>query len=479
VSERDGQPQGTLAVDLDGTLIRTDILHETFWSALGRRWSVPVDAALRLAHGRAQMKRHLAQLSSLDISLLPYNEQVIAYIRRWRDGGGRTALVTACDQILAERIAAHLGIFDEVYGSDGLTNLKGERKAELLVERFGENGFVYMGDAMADLSVWARASRAIAVNPTSMLKTRLSAIGRQVEHLTSSAASPKAYFEAMRPHQWLKNLLVFVPMLAAHQLSLDALVPSLLAFIVFSVVASSVYIVNDLVDLEADRAHPRKCRRPIASGALPIAHATWLAPALFVVGMGLGALLGLEFALVMIGYYLATLAYSLHLKRRMLVDIFMLAGLYTMRIVAGGAATTIPLSVWLLAFSIFFFFSLAAIKRQAELIDGVAAGEISTRGRGYQAADLPLVAIMATASGYVSVLVMALYVNSPTTTTFYSQPAALWGICLVIFYWISRMEMVTHRGGMHDDPIVFAVRDRISLICAAAILVLAVGGSIL
>ena len=254
---------------------------------------------------------------------------------------------------------------------------------------------------------------------------------------------------------------------------------SLIAFIVFSLIASSVYVVNDLLDLASDRAHPRKRDRPLASGALSIAHGTWLAPMLFVVGLALAVPLGLEFALLMLGYFAATTAYSLVLKRRMLVDIFTLAGLYTMRIVAGGLATGIPLSVWLLAFSIFFFFSLAAIKRQAELVDNISALETSPRGRGYVPADLPLIAIMATASGYVSVLVMALYVSSAAVTELYNQPAALWGICLVLFYWISRMEMVTHRGGMNDDPIVFAVKDRISLICLAATVVFAGGGALL
>jgi 4-hydroxybenzoate polyprenyltransferase len=244
-------------------------------------------------------------------------------------------------------------------------------------------------------------------------------------------------------------------------------------------IASSVYVVNDLLDLAADRSHPRKRLRPLASGALRITHGTWLAPILFVSGLAFAAPLGLEFVLLMLGYYVATTAYSLNLKRRMLVDIFTLAGLYTLRIVAGGVATGIPLSVWLLAFSIFFFFSLAAIKRQAELVDTLATGDISTRGRGYVSADLPLVAIVATASGYVSVLVMALYISSAAVTELYSQPAALWGICLVLFYWISRTEMVTHRGGMHDDPIVFAVKDRISLICLAAIVAFGVGGAVL
>jgi 4-hydroxybenzoate polyprenyltransferase/phosphoserine phosphatase len=480
LAEQAPQTGPILAVDLDGTLVHTDLLYESFWSACAAHWTTPIDALRQVPAGRAQLKQRMAALAALDVTLLPYNQEAIAYVRNWRDRGGYTVLVTASTQTLAERVADHLGIFDEVHGSDGESNLKAERKADFLVERFGRNGFAYMGDAAADLPVWERSSGAITVNATTRVKNRLAAIGCDTEHLVGTPASALAYLRAMRPHQWLKNSLVFLPALAAHQFTLETLGRSLVAFVVFCLIASSVYMVNDLLDLAPDRSHPRKCRRPLASGALLITHGTWLAPLLLVAGLALAIPLGFEFVLLMLGYYAATTAYSLVLKRRMLVDIFTLAGLYTMRIVAGAVATGIPLSVWLLAFSIFFFFSLAAIKRQAELVDNVSELETpSRRGRGYMATDLSLIAMMATAAGFVSVLVMALYVSSAAVKELYSRPAALWGICLVLFYWISRMEMVTHRGSMNDDPIVFAVKDRISLICLAAIIVFAVGGAVL
>ena len=288
-----------------------------------------------------------------------------------------------------------------------------------------------------------------------------------------------AYFKSLRPHQWLKNLLVFLPMLAAHQLTADTFVQSFLAFIAFGLVASSAYVLNDLVDLAADRSHPRKRNRPLASGALPTTHGIWLTPLLFVAGLIFAALLGFDFVLVMLGYYVATTAYSLDLKRRLIIDIFTLAALYTMRIIAGAVATGISLSVWLLAFSIFFFFSLAAIKRQAELVHGVACGEISAKGRGYHADDLPILPMMATSSGYASVLVMALYLNSPAVGELYSEPRALWGVCLVIFFWISRMVMLTHRGRMHDDPLVFAMTDLISHISLSVVIVFALAATVL
>src|SRR5262249_40664011 len=252
---------------------------------------------------------------------------------------------------------------------------------------------------------------------------------------------------------------------------------SLAAFICFSLLASSVYVLNDLLDLTFDRTHSRKRSRPFASGSIPIAHGTWMAPLLFVAALAIALIIGGEFLLVVMGYFLATTAYSLSLKRRVVIDICTLAGLYTFRILAGGAATGIPLSVWLLAFSTFFFLALAAVKRQAELVDGMTSGEVRVYGRGYRVDDLPLVGNMAISSGYVAVLVMALYVNSATGQELYSKPSALWGVCLVLLYWISRLVMVAHRGAMHDDPLIYAVKDRVSNICLLLILAFSVAGA--
>ncbi len=470
---------GVLVVDLDGTLLRSDMLLETFWSSFASDWRIPLSAASFLVTGRAAMKQQLARSAQVDAALLPYNTDVIAYIEAWRADGGRTALVTASDQSLADQIALHLGLFDEVHGSDGANNLKGKNKAQFLSDQFEDTGYAYMGDSTADLPVWEKASKAITVNAPQALKNRVEQLGCEFEHMSSHASSVKPYLEAMRPHQWLKNILVFLPMLAAHQFTTLALVQSLLAFIAFSLVASSVYVLNDLLDLAADRAHPRKRNRPFASGSIPIAHGSWMAPVLLIAGFAIAVTVGWSLVLVMLGYYAATTAYSLYLKRKIIVDICTLAGLYTVRIVAGGVATEIPLSVWLLAFSIFFFFSLAAVKRQAELVGGVARGELNASGRGYHIDDLPIVAQMAIASGYISVLVMALYLNSSAVRDLYSTPEAFWGICLVLLYWISRMVMVTHRGGMHDDPIVYAVKDRISLICFVLVAGFAIWGAVL
>jgi 4-hydroxybenzoate polyprenyltransferase len=414
----------------------------------------------------------------VEVKTLPYDTQVIAFIESWRREGGRTALVTASDSDFAESIAQHLGIFDEVHGSDGTLNLKGENKGLFLEERFGLRGFAYMGDAAADLPVWKRAAKAVTVNVPAGLRREAERACDTVEHLVTEKQSVVPYIKALRPHQWLKNVLVFLPMLAAHQLDGPALLLSLLTFICFSIVASSVYVLNDFLDLAADRAHPRKKNRPFASGSIPIAHGTWMAAGLISLGAILAIIIGGDFLLVMVAYYLLTTAYSLHLKRRIVIDIFVLAGLYTARIVAGGVATGIPLSVWLLAFSVFFFLSLAAVKRQAELIDSAERGNLKASGRGYHVDDLPIIAMVAIGAGYVSVLVMTLYVNSPAVVELYANPEALWGVCAILLYWITRTVMVAHRGHMDDDPVIYAAKDRISQVCFLTILCFVVAGAI-
>lgn len=467
-----------LVVDLDGTLIRTDMLYETFWAALSVRWLNVVPALRALPEGRATLKRTLEKLAMIDVAALPYNGDVMAHVQRWRKAGGRTALVSASDQRLVSRIADHVGLFDEAHGSDGDSNLKGERKASFLTERFPE-GFAYMGDTHADYMVWQKARRAITVDVPSTLRGRVEALPCDAEHLTTRGSLTRPLLKALRPHQWLKNVLVFLPVLAAHQLDLLTIGQALTAFLAYSLVASSVYLLNDLLDLASDRAHPRKRLRPFAAGTLPLSWGTALAPGLLVAGILVSAALGPAFLAVMAFYYAVTTAYSFSLKRRLVVDICTLAGLYTLRIIAGGVATGIPLSVWLLAFSIFFFFALAAMKRQAELVSGAAAGEEKAHGRGYMTTDLPMVANMAIASGYVSVLVMALWLDSPAVRRLYDETVPLWGICLVLLYWISRMVMITHRGWMHDDPVVFAARDWNSILCGLLILSFAVAGMVL
>lgn len=477
---RDVVEKPVLVVDLDGTLLRSDMLYETFWSAFGRDWKSPFTAINALLKGKASLKRHLAGTGDLDVTLLPFNEGVIDYIKTWRADGGQAVLVTATDETIARQIGDHLGLFDEVHGSDGVRNLKGSNKAEFLSEQYTDAaGFAYMGDTKADLPVWDVANLAVTVNLPQALKARVDKAGGEVEHLATHSASIRPYIKAIRPHQWLKNVLAFLPMLAAHQYDGTTFLYTLLAFIAFSMVASSAYVFNDLLDLSADRSHPRKKFRPFASGAVPIAHGTVMGVGLLALGLLIAVFLGPAFLAVIIVYYGITTAYSLDLKRRTVIDICTLASLYTLRIVAGGAAAGIPLSVWLLAFSLFFFLALAAVKRQAELIDTAKRGKLDVSGRGYQVDDLPLITQIAISAGYVSVLVMALYVNSPSVVELYTYPIALWGVCLILLYWITRIVMITHRGRMDDDPVVFGAKDRVSQVCFVAMLACALGGAFL
>jgi 4-hydroxybenzoate polyprenyltransferase len=414
-----------LAVDLDRALAG-DLRAEAAWAALSRNWRT-FPAVLGLGPMPAGM-------AALDASL-PFREAVIGRLTEWRARGGRTVLV-AEDAGLAALVAAHLGLFDDVLAP---VSLAGRR--EFLEARFGAEGYLYLDTDDRPATGWRAALR------------------------------------AMRPHQWAKNLLVFLPMLAAHRLDAWTLALSLVAFAAFSLTASSVYVLNDLLDLAADRAHPRKRARPFAAGTLPLTWGRWMAGGLLAAGLALGLVAGPAFLAILIFYYGLTLAYSMTLKRRLIIDICTLAGLYTLRIIAGGAATGISLSVWLLAFSTFFFFALAAVKRQGELVDQAAAGKSEVGGRSYLTTDLPIIAGMALAAGYVAILVMALYISATAQTGLYPQPWLLWGVCPVLFYWVSRMVMITHRGWMHDDPVVFAFRDGNSRICFLLVLACVVGAA--
>jgi 4-hydroxybenzoate polyprenyltransferase/phosphoserine phosphatase len=462
-----GRP--VLAIDLDGTLLRSDMLHETLWAALSVRSRLFWQSALALPKGRAALKAALAERVSIDPATLPYDSRVLECIDAWRAEGGRVVLVTATDIRLARTVAEHLGVFDAVHGSTAEQNLKGAEKAALLVAEYGQDGFIYAGDSRSDLPVWSRAAGAITVNASTRVRRAVDRLGRPAEHFPA-ADEYRALLRALRPHQWLKNLLVFVPIIAdpAHGGWEWGWVLS--AFAAISLVASAGYVINDLLDLADDRSHPRKRNRPFASGALSVATGTILAPALLILGLGIAAAVSLELTAVVLVYFLMTMAYSLRLKRHSIIDICMLAGLYTIRIVAGGIAVGISLSVWLLAFSMFTFFSLAAAKRLGELSDADAAGRTVTR-RGYTLEDRRILSQMAISAGYVGVLVLALYIDEPTVQERFGAHRMFWGVCALLIFWISRLTLVANRGQMDDDPLIWAIKDPVS---RATVLVVAV-----
>lgn len=453
-----------LCVDCDGTLIRTDLLHESVFLLLKHApWKLLL-LPWWLLRGKAFLKERLAQAVRFDWSTLPLNEEVVALARQAREAGRPVVLATASHRLLAEPLARHLGLFDDVLATDGPTNLSGSRKSDQLSERFGLKGFDYVGNDRKDLPVWSAARQAVVVSSDDRLIKAARSTTQVSRVIPSRSPGLRAYLKALRLHQWLKNVLVFVPLVAAHRLtSSDGWVQALLGFLAFGLCASAVYVLNDLVDLEADRRHVRKRHRPFASGLIPVWHGAFLIPALLGASFATAWWLPIEFVGVLAGYFLCTLAYSLALKRQVVVDVLMLAGLYTLRVVAGGAATDIVPSFWLLAFSMFIFLSLALVKRYSELLVTLQQDRDRPPGRGYTVTDLPVLMSVGTSAGMVAVLVFALYINNPDIPAIYDNPLWLWLVPPLLLYWVSRLWMKTHRGEVDDDPLVFALRDWQSL----------------
>lgn len=451
-----------LVVDLDGTLCKTDTMHEALLALLANSPAKLFEVPFWLAEGRVGFKANLADHEVVDVDKLPLNDVVVDTVRAAREAGVRTALVSASDHRQVTAVAEHTGLFDEAYGSAEGRNLKGEAKAAFLTEHFGAGAFDYIGNSRADLPVWAAAKSGVTVAASQNLRRAAEAENSTIRHIDPPRSKLGAIARALRPHQWSKNLLLFLPVLAAHDVG--QILTVVLAFVAFCLTASAVYVINDLLDLASDRAHPRKRLRPFAAGELTAVEGVVLSGTLLMAAVISGSLSGkLGFMAVLGLYLLMTFLYSLWLKRKLIVDVLMLAGLYTVRIVAGGAAATVELSPWLLGFSIFVFLSLAAVKRQAELTDQFLSGRASS-GRAYEVEDLPILRGIALSSAHASVLVFALYINSDEVQRLYSQPQLLWLICPLLLYWTLRMIMKSHRGTMTDDPIVFAAKDIVSIL---------------
>jgi len=463
-------PTCPLVVDLDGTLIKSDLLVESFFVLLTLNPVAAARAVGALVHGKAAMKARIADEAILELHNLPFDAAVLAYLRAEKAKGRRLYLASATDRRIVRGVAEHVGGFDGAFGSDGTVNLSGPRKADLLCREFGEHGFDYIGNADADIAVWNRCATPIAANASPALLRRLGRRYPGLRVIDGERPRVRSYLRALRAHQWLKNLLVFVPMLAGHVLTLEALALAVLAFGAFSLCASSAYLLNDLLDLTNDRNHATKRHRPMASGTVPILHGVALIPLLLGSALGLAGGVSIGFLGVLGLYYLCTLAYSLVIKRWLLLDVITLSMLYTLRIFAGGIAVAVPISPWLMGLSIFLFLCLAIVKRYTELESCARQGREMPLGRAYKVADAPMLGSLAAASGYGAVVVLALYINNPDVHALYRTPQYLWLVCLLLLYWISRVLMLAHRGEMHDDPVIFAVKDRISLLTGAAVL---------
>jgi 4-hydroxybenzoate polyprenyltransferase len=463
-----------LVVDLDGTLLKSDMLLETGLAFLRKqplRFYLPL--VWLLGGGKTRLKANLAESVFVDVANLPFNQVVLNWLREEKAQGRELVLATATHYSYAERISAHLGVFDRVLATDHETNLSAERKRDKLVDVFGEGGFDYVGNSRDDLTVWEAADAAIVVDPELGVARRAEAIANRVEIIETRKGTAKAWMKQLRLHQWLKNFLIFVPLVAAHQVSSLALLSNaVLAFFLFSLCASSVYLLNDLLDLNEDRSHPRKRFRPFAAGTLSLKSGIIAFPLLLLTAfVGSFLLLPPMFTAGLALYYAVTLAYSLILKRMVMIDVVTLAALYTVRIIAGSFATGLGLTFWLLAFSMFMFLSLALVKRYAELrMVKAKGGDEKISGRGYYPSDLEMLSSLGAASGYLSVMVLALYIQDASTSHLYSHTKYIWLACPLLLFWVSRTWMLTHRGYMHDDPVVFAVKDRISLLTGALML---------
>ena len=465
---RDSPLSGTLplCIDLDGTLLRTDTLIEGFCALAASRSVGPV--LLRLLKGRAAFKQAVAAAAPLDPALLPYNETLLAYLRQQKAAGRYLVLATAADRRVAEAIAAYLGLFNEVIASDGTRNLKGEAKARALVDRFGANGFCYAGNARSDLAIWRQAGAVILVNAPAGVVARVRGRMKVELAIADQPAVGPELLRAMRPHQWVKNILALVPILAAHALTQpSAWIGGLVMFISFCCTASSIYLINDLMDIRADRIHPRKRFRPFAAGTLPAPTAVLAAAVLLAAGLLAAQTRGV--APVILVYAGMSVGYSLILKQLPLVDVFMLGALYTIRLFGGGEATGHRLSLWLLGFSGFLFLSLALLKRVEELISMEAAGGSKIARRGYLASDTAIMQQFGVAAAFASSIVLALYVQNEANIQGYASPALLWLLVPLMLFWQCRMWLSGARGYMHHDPIVYAARDWVSRAIGVAV----------
>jgi 4-hydroxybenzoate polyprenyltransferase/phosphoserine phosphatase len=459
-----------LVVDVDGTLIKTDLLHESTMQLIAQGPQSMVLLPYWLASGKANLKARLAERVELDMATVPLRQSVVDLIETAKAAGRPVYLASASATCYVAALAERIGATG-YFASTPERNLAGGEKASVLVEAFGETGFDYVGDHRVDIPVWAVARQTIAVSRSRTFTASLRRQFPDVVEIPGTHVPVKACLKALRVHQWLKNALVFLPLLAGHHFTVDAIASAVIAFLCFSFAASSAYALNDLLDLPGDRDHPRKQHRPFASGTMSITFGLMLSATLILTAFGMAAAtLPIEFLAVLGLYFVTTMAYSLVLKRQTFIDVIVLGALYTVRVIAGVAAIGATRSPWLLMFCLFLFLSLAIVKRCSELIARQVEGKSPPRGRGYDYVDLRMLQPLAAAAGYGSIFVIALYLQSPDVQALYAHPERMWLSIPPLVYWISRVLMVSNRNAMHDDPVVFAVTDKASWACGACVL---------
>lgn len=458
-----------LFVDLDGTLIRTDLLFESMLLLIRRNPLYLALVPFWLLKGRAWLKHQIARRVEIDPAGLPYNEAFLAWLREQQAQGRRMTLISASDQRYVSAVAEHVELFDAAIGSDGKTNLKARNKLRRIEEIVQGGKFAYAGDSRADLPVWARARQILLVNCGPSVSGRIENGPAEVLHFGSAPARFGPLLRAMRPHQWLKNTLLFVPLILSHQLTRpELLFAAVIGFVSFCLCASSVYLLNDMLDLDNDRAHRTKCKRPFASGELALAAGFAAAPALLIGAFLVSLLLPADFRLVLLIYWLLTCLYSLALKRIFLLDVAMLAVLYALRVTAGAEAIEVAATNFLIAFSLCFFLGLAMVKRVTELVNLQAAPAGAVSGRAYRKTHEPLLSVLGSLASLMAVVVFALYINSPATTRLYGSPLLLWLICPLLIVLLGRIWRLARAGRLHEDPVLFAVEDRFSQLIVLA-----------
>jgi 4-hydroxybenzoate polyprenyltransferase len=475
-----------LCVDLDGTLVKSDTLVDAILLLVRQQPASPLQWPGWVSKGKAGFKREITGRAVVEVEHLPYNQPLLAFLKEEHARGRHIYLATAADKGFAQQVADYLGIFDGVLASDGTLNLAGANKLRAFQERFPE-GFTYIGNAIPDRTLLAASVQPMTANPHRSLSRALrrdkTVIHRDFQDRRSTLP---VVIKAIRLHQWAKNVLVFLPTVLAHDLSPRSILSAVMAFFSLSFCASATYLINDLLDIEADRRHPRKRKRPFASGDLSPFSGAGIIALFFVIAVTLAALSPRVYAalpgplgdhdsllhpyrfLMWLGIYtFTTLSYSFVLKRMMLIDVIVLSGLYTVRIIAGSAATGISVSEWLGAFSIFFFLSLAFVKRFSELELMVANNRTKASGRGYQTGDIEQLRALGTSSAFAAVVVLSMYISNLSAANLYTKSNRLWLLAPILILWLSRVWLLASRGELHEDPVVYAITDKTSWLLGA------------
>jgi len=469
------EPDPPLFVDLDGTLIKTNTLHEAILALVRTAPQRLLLLPFWLMRGQAYLWHRLSQLVSLNVALLPYRPEVIEYLKREKRASREITLISGAHYTLVEGVARHLNLFDHCMGSDEMAHLIGEKKLSVIVHSYRKKSFDYIGDSRADLPIWKESRRAVIAGSNMSLVAQLRKCADSYDHIEPlEKPGIRSFLKAMRVYQWAKNLLLFAAIFLGHQFNnLPLIFDVLQGFAAFSLCGSAMYILNDLMDLEADRLHARKRKRPFAAGDISLATGALISVVLLLGAFAIAISLPLGFAAMLGVYFTLTLLYTFYFKEKLLVDVFILASLYTIRVWAGGVCAGIEISHWATAFFMCLFLSLALAKRHSELTASAGAQEDKQLNRrGYRPSDTQFVLVYGCGSSLMSVLVIAIYLNSPDVSVHYRRPSLLWFVCPTLAYWTSRLWILAARGELDEDPVLFAIKDKISYLLGAIIVMI-------